>query len=165
MAVEDNDYFKKNYMMKILLFVVMMTAGILISCENSNKKISTDVVKSSTSSAVDAIGDEMPVIEFEETIHDFGRIIQGEKVSYTFKFKNVGKADLLISKVSTSCGCTATDYPRDPVEPGETGKIVVTFDSHNKKGFQNKTATVLTNTEPNYTTLYVKTTVDVPEQK
>ena len=151
--------------MKKLLFVLLISAGILVSCDNSNKKVSTEVVKSNASATVNANGDEMPVIEFEETTHDFGRIIQGEKVSYTFKFKNIGKADLLISKVSTSCGCTATDYPKDPVSPGDEGKIVVTFDSHNKKGFQNKTATVLANTEPNYTTLYIKTTVDVPEQK
>lgn len=151
--------------MKKLLFVLLLSAGILVSCDNSNKKISTDVVKNPNSASVKANGDELPVIEFEETTHDFGKIIQGEKVSYTFKFENVGKSDLLISKVSTSCGCTATDYPKDPVEPGETGKIVVTFDSHNKKGFQNKTATVLANTEPNYTTLYIKTTVEIPEQK
>lgn len=142
-----------------------MTAGILVSCDNSEKKISTEVVNSPNSAVVKANAGELPVMEFEETTHDFGKIIQGEKVSYTFKFKNVGQSDLLISKVSTSCGCTATDYPKDPVEPGETGKIVVTFDSHNKKGFQNKTATVLANTEPNYTTLYIKTTVEVPEQK
>jgi len=151
--------------MKKLLFALLMTAGILVSCDNSEKKISTEVVNSPNSAVVKANAGEMPVMEFEETTHDFGKIIQGEKVSYTFKFKNVGESDLLISKVSTSCGCTATDYPKDPVEPGETGKIVVTFDSHNKKGFQNKTATVLANTEPNYTTLYIKTTVEVPEQK
>ncbi|HEY9115073.1 MAG TPA: DUF1573 domain-containing protein [Bacteroidales bacterium] len=151
--------------MKNLLFTLLLSAGILVSCNSPEKKISTDVVKNPNSAAVNANGDELPVIEFEETTHDFGKIIQGEKVSYTFKFKNVGKADLLISKVSTSCGCTATDYPKDPVKPGKSGKIEVTFDSHNKKGFQNKTATVLANTEPNYTTLYIKTTVEVPEQK
>ena len=151
--------------MKKLLFALLLTAGIFVSCDNSDKKISTDVVKSPHSAVVNANGDELAAIEFEETTHDFGKIIQGEKVSYTFKFKNVGKADLLISKVSTSCGCTASDYPKDPVAPGETGKVEVTFDSHNKKGFQNKTATVLANTEPNYTTLYIKTTVEVPEGK
>jgi hypothetical protein len=156
---------KNFYVMKNLLFVFLMSIGILVSCDNSSKKISTDVVNNPNSASVNANADELPVIEFEETTHDFGKIIQGEKVSYTFKFKNTGKSDLLISKVSTSCGCTVGEYPKDPVKPGESGKIEVTFNSHNKKGFQNKTATVLANTEPNYTTLYIKTTVEVPEQK
>jgi len=151
--------------MKNLLFVMLLSAGFLISCNNSGSKVSTDVVNNPASAVVNANAGDLPVIQFEETTHDFGKIIQGEKVSYTFKFKNVGKTDLLISKVSTSCGCTATDYPKDPVAPGESGKIVVTFDSHNKKGFQNKTATVMANTEPNYTTLYIKSTVNVPEEK
>jgi hypothetical protein len=151
--------------MKNMLFVVLLSFGILVSCDEANKKISPDVVKNQSTAAVSANGNVLPVMEFEETTHDFGKIIQGEKVSYTFKFKNAGEVDLLISKVSTSCGCTATDYPKDPVKPGKTGKIAVTFDSHNKKGFQNKTVTVLANTEPNYITLFIKTTVEVPETK
>lgn len=151
--------------MKKLLFALLFSAGLLISCTNSGNKVSTDAINNPASAVVNANAGDLAVIRFEETSHDFGKIIQGEKVSYTFKFKNVGKTDLLISKVSTSCGCTVTSYPTDPVGPGESGKIVATFDSHNKKGFQNKTITVLANTEPNYTTLSIKTNVEVPEQK
>jgi hypothetical protein len=151
--------------MKKLLFTLLFSAGFLISCTNSGNKVSTDAVNNPASAVVNTNAGDLAIIQFEETSHDFGKIIQGEKVSYTFKFKNVGKTDLLISKVSTSCGCTVTSYPTDPVGPGESGKIVATFDSHNKKGFQNKTVTVLANTEPNYTTLSIKSDVEVPEQK
>lgn len=152
--------------MKHLFLVLIFACGImLVSCDNNNKKISTSVVKNENSATTTVDAGNLPAMKFEETEHEFGRIIQGEKVSYTFKFKNTGGSDLLISKVSTSCGCTATDYPKDPVKPGESGKIEVTYDSHNKKGYQNKTITVLANTDPNYITLFIKATVDVPEQK
>jgi hypothetical protein len=151
--------------MKKIIFLLLLSTGIFISCQNSNGKISTDVVKSSSSASSNENTGDLPVIQFEETSHDFGKIIQGEKVSYTFKFKNTGNSDLLISRVSTSCGCTVGEYPKEPVGPGKSGTIEVTFNSHNKKGFQNKTVTVLANTEPNATTLHIKSVVEVPETK
>lgn len=152
--------------MKQYFFLFILGLGILAaSCDSQTKPISTDVVKNVNSATQPVNAGDLPVMDFEETVHDFGKIIQGEKVSYTFKFKNTGKSDLLISKVSTSCGCTAPNYSKEPVKPGESGKIEVTFDSHNKKGFQNKTITVLANTDPNYVTLFIKTNIEVPEQK
>ena len=150
--------------MKKLLFVLLIGAGLMVSCNNSGNKVSADTVKNSNSAVMNKEAGDLPVIQFEETSHDFGKIIQGEKVSYTFKFKNTGNSDLLISKVSTSCGCTVGEYPKAPIEPGSSGKIEVTFNSHGKKGFQNKTITVLANTEPNHTTLYIKSNVQVPDQ-
>jgi len=87
-----------------------------------------------------------------------------EKVSYKFKFKNVGNSDLLISKVSTSCGCTVGHYPKEPVKPGEEATVDVTFDSTHKKGMQNKTITILANTQPNRTILRIKANVLMPER-
>ena len=163
--MEVEDKFLNKIIMKKIIFLLLLSTGIFISCQNSNGKISTDVVKSNSSASSNENTGDLPVIQFEETSHDFGKIIQGEKVSYTFKFKNTGNSDLLISRVSTSCGCTVGEYPKEPVEPGKSGKIEVTFNSHNKKGFQNKTVTVLANTEPNATTLHIKSVVEVPETK
>jgi len=150
--------------LKVLL--VMLIAVSFVACSNNNngKKVSTEVVKNTKSATKGKKPYERPQIMFKETSYDFGKIIQGEKVEHTFHFTNAGRADLVITKVSTSCGCTATNYPHDPIKPGEGGKIDVVFDSHNKKGFQNKTITVLTNTQPNYTRLYVKGMVVVPEK-
>ena len=105
----------------------------------------------------------MPVISFSKTEHDFGQLIQGEKVSCVFKFTNTGNADLVLVKVSASCGCTASNYSHDPIKPGEESKIEVTFDSGNQKGIQNKTITVLTNTKPQSTVLRIKAQVSNPE--
>ena len=86
-----------------------------------------------------------PQITFAEDTHDFGDIEQGTKVSHTFEFENVGTEPLILSNVLTTCGCTATDWPRDPVAPGNGGKIEVSFNSAGKMGKQNKVITVVSN--------------------
>ena len=86
-----------------------------------------------------------PVITFEEKSHDFGDITQGEKVEYVFKFKNTGTQPLVISDVVTTCSCTAKQWSKDPVMPGKTGQITVSFDSSSKMGIQNKVITVQSN--------------------
>ena len=93
---------KKYHISFILIFAIS-----LMACENSNNKtVSTDVVKNTKSAVEHAELGTSPAITFEKVNHDFGDVIQGEKVTYNFQFHNTGGTDLLISKVSTSCGCT-----------------------------------------------------------
>jgi len=134
----------------------------LAACQQQNKNIPTDLIKNPKS----ATGEQnigMPEITFAKLEHDFGRLIQGEQLVYVFKFTNTGKSDLLISKVSASCGCTASKYTREPVKPGQEGKVEVTFDSNGQRGIQNKTITVLTNGRPQSVVLRVKAQVVTPE--
>jgi hypothetical protein len=79
---------------------------------------------------------------FAEEKHDFGKITQGEKVSYSFTFKNTGNSDLIVSNASASCGCTIPNYPKVPVKPGEESKIDVVFNSDGKSGLVEKTVTL-----------------------
>jgi hypothetical protein len=152
---------KKTHITFILTIAIM-----LMACENgNNKQVSTDVVKNTKSAVEHAELGTSPVIAFEKVNHDFGDVIQGEKVTYNFQFHNTGGTDLLISKVSTSCGCTVGKYPRELIKPGEGGEIEVTFDTHRRKGIQNKTITVLANTEPNKTMLRIKANVVLPENQ
>ncbi len=151
-------------MIKIQFIFALVISISLLSCENSNNSgIDTNVVTNPKSASGDLKPYEMPKITFEKTEHDFGKTIQGEMIRYSFKFTNTGKSDLLISKVSTSCGCTVSNYSNQPIEPGEPGLIEVIFDSRGRKGFQNKTITVLANTSPNKTVLRIKTNVTLPE--
>jgi hypothetical protein len=85
------------------------------------------------------------IITFLEKSHDFGDIQQGEKVEYIFKFKNTGTQPLIISDVVTTCQCTAKEWSKEPVMPGKTGEVMVSFDSAGKMGIQNKVVTVLSN--------------------
>ncbi|MCB2208424.1 MAG: DUF1573 domain-containing protein [Bacteroidetes bacterium] len=151
----------KNY----TILITFMFALALMSCENTNKKVSTDVVKNTKSAVEHAELGTSPAISFEKVNHDFGDVIQGEKVTYSFQFHNTGGSELLITKVSTSCGCTVGKYPKEPIKPGQGSEIEVTFDTHRRKGIQNKTITVLANTEPNNTQLRIKANVVLPENQ
>jgi hypothetical protein len=149
----------------IVLAFAFLLGGILASCSSGNKNggnLPASVIQNPNTASGKTDPDQLPKIEFENDIHDFGKIIQGEKVTYSFKFRNTGKSLLLISDVSTSCGCTVTEYPKEPIKPGEAGKINVSFDSEGKRGPQNKTATVSTNTQPNTTVLRIQAMVVVP---
>jgi hypothetical protein len=138
--------------------------AIAISCNQVNER--NGAVKSSdelvTSASVSQDEEELPKISFSTDTHEFGKLVQGEKVSYAFKFTNSGKSDLRIIKVTSSCGCTVTSYPEKPIKPGESSKIDVKFDSQNRRGYQNKTITVLSNTHPNATTLRISAQVMLP---
>ncbi len=151
------------------LFLSILFISVLISCggnrgNGDDEQISTDIISNPNTLAGKSDLSKLPKIEFEEKIHDFGKVIEGEKVSYSFKFKNVGSSPLLISDVNASCGCTATKYPKTPIEPGKEDIIKVTFDSEKRKGFQNKSITVISNTQPNKTVIRIKAMVYNPEQ-
>lgn len=88
---------------------------------------------------------EGPQITFQETEYNFGDIKQGEKVEHVFSFKNTGTAPLVLSNVLTTCGCTASEWPKEPIAPGKAGQIKVTFNSAGKMGVQNKVVTIVSN--------------------
>ena len=98
----------------------------------------------------------VPQISFKETEYNFGTLIQGEKVSYSFMFENTGDGNLIISDVSTSCGCTAPEYSKEPIAPGEKGYVEVVFDSKGRSGHQTQNIKVHTNTQPNITDLKIR---------
>ncbi len=85
-------------------------------------------------------------ISWDKNTHDFGDIIQGEKVEKTFKFRNIGTEPLIITNVQVTCGCTTPKgWTRDPINPNESSEITVLFDSTNKMGRQNKVVTIVSN--------------------
>ena len=91
-----------------------------------------------------------PVITFTKTEHDFGKINEADgRVSVVFEFKNEGMAPLVLSNVRASCGCTTPTWTKEPVEPGKTGSITVTYNPNGRPGRFQKTVTITSNaTEP-----------------
>lgn len=90
-----------------------------------------------------------------EMAHDFGKIEQGKPVTVEFKFTNTGKAPLIMNNVHGSCGCTTTDYTKEPVAPGKSGFIKATYNAANMGSFT-KTVTVNANTEKGTEVLTIK---------
>ena len=145
-------------------FLAMACAAfLLVSCnEKDGGNLSTDLVTNPKSATQPS--DKQPVITFDKSEHDFGTLLQGEVVSYSFHFTNTGNMPLIISEVGSSCGCTVGDYPREPIAPGKKGDIKVTYNSTGHHGFQSRTLTVMSNTNPAKTTLRIKGKVLTPDQ-
>jgi len=129
----------------ILSIFVIIT---LASC-NEKKEVTTDLVNIPATASSEIVNGNLPKFEFKRKTFDFGAIKAGEVLSHTFKFKNVGNADLIITNVASSCGCTVPKYSKDPLKPGSEGFIEVIFDSSGRTGMQHKTVTVIANTQPN----------------
>ena len=92
-----------------------------------------------------------------ETI-DVGEIPQGTPKAIVYEFKNTGKTAVVITQVQGSCGCTATDYTKEPILPGKSAKVTATYNAANKGGFT-KTVTVTTSAETAPKILTLKGTV------
>jgi len=135
------------------VFILFFTIIVLFSCKSTTNE---------TENKTDIDTKGKPKFEFVDEVHDFGKIIQGERVEYSFKFKNVGDADLIISNARASCGCTSPEYKKEPIKPGDEGSISVTFDSNNREGNQYKTITVTANTEPDVHELVITCNVVKP---
>ncbi|MBR6929316.1 MAG: DUF1573 domain-containing protein [Bacteroidales bacterium] len=154
---------RKLLKIRRLLAVVVIGLCVLTACEEkTDGKLSTDLVTSPKSAT--ETSDKQAAIKFDKEEHDFGTLLQGEVVSYSFHFTNVGNMPLIVSEVGSSCGCTVGDYPREPIAPGKTGSIKVTYNSAGHHGFQSRYLTVMTNTNPAKTTLRIKGKVLTPDQ-
>jgi hypothetical protein len=87
-------------------------------------------------------------IVFDETVHDFGTFKESDGIqNTTFKFKNEGAVPLVLNNVRASCGCTTPKWTREPVAPGASGEIQVSYNPRNRPGMVNKTITVQSNAE------------------
>lgn len=145
-------------------FVVALFALFLLpACEEKGEgNLSTDLVTSPKSASENS--EKQAVIKFDKEEHDFGTLLQGEVVSYSFHFTNTGNMPLIISSVTSSCGCTVGEYPHEPIAPGKSAVIKATYDSKGHHGFQSRYLTVMSNTNPAKTTLRIKGKVLTPDQ-
>lgn len=100
---------------------------------------------------------------FQAMAHDFGNIDQNSENTYVFDFTNTGDKPLIIESATGSCGCTVPNFPKEPILPGKTSKITVVYKPGMQKGLQNKTITVIANTQPKDTRLNI--TANVQEVK
>jgi uncharacterized protein YceK len=121
-------------MRKIIVISCILVVIVLSGCGSGNSKTAPGNNSAGTSE-----------ISFREYEHDFGKVAEGEKLSYIFVFDNKGTSDLIVSSASTTCGCTVPKYDAKPISPGADGKIEVVFDTSGRSGKQTKTITVKSN--------------------
>ena len=96
-------------------------------------------------------------IKFDKPTMDLGKFPESNPVQKcTFTFTNTGNAPLIINQAIASCGCTVPEYTKEPVAPGKTGTINVTYNGKGKfPGFFKKTITIRTNGKTEMTRLYI----------
>ncbi len=147
-------------MKKLLITLSAVLALGLTSCKDKGN--ASNMVKSENveiAASRDAQSSQLPVMEFEETEFDFGKISRGTNVEHIFKFKNTGDAPLVIVSATSSCGCTIPTYSDKPVAPGDTGELLVKY---NGSGLNEvtKIVTITANTKNGAEQLKIKAFVE-----
>ena len=131
--------------MKRLVFIVL-TMTVFFSCDIKRKdKIADDAAKKFEQALKDTTE-----VQLIDSVYNFGKVTEGSKVEYNFRFKNIGKKPLLVTNATASCGCTVPEKPEKPIMPGEVGFIKVVFNSKNKIGHNEKTIMVAANVNPEF---------------
>ena len=126
--------------------LIFLATGLLVACNvRRNDKVVDDAVKQTAAALLDTTS-----VQLIDSVYNFGKVAEGEKVTYNFRFKNIGSKPLVITNTSASCGCTVPEKPERPILPGETGFIKVVFNSKGKAGHNQKTITVMANTNPGF---------------
>lgn len=126
--------------------VFLISIILVLACNrNSNHPVNAAAV------AFDSINP--PIMHFYTDTQNLGDIKEGAKVNCTFRFKNTGKSDLIITYVSAGCGCTSTDWEHEPIQPGKESEIKVVFNSKGKSGKQVKSVFVNSNADKKETIL------------
>ncbi len=110
-----------------LMFSVVLFMGTLSFCQSGSSK-----------------GTGKAEMTFKTASHDFGKLKKGSDCAFDFTYKNTGDSILIITNVSTSCGCTTPDWTKEPIPSGKSGSIKVKYDS-NRIGPFTKTITVVSN--------------------
>jgi hypothetical protein len=129
----------------ILFFFLLLSVLVLPSCQNDGSGNTSQINRVSNS---DSVYIDHPIIKFDTTACDFGKVYEGEMVGWYFKYKNIGNKNLVLMNVTAGCGCTTPEYSSEPLAPGAEGKIKVVFDTKGRGGYQYKTVSVESNGEP-----------------
>jgi len=146
----------------ILGFLIISFLVCSVACKNSStskgdrKSKFHDIVHNPTTAEEDSQSEDIPILNAPITEFIFGKIKQGEVVSHEFKISNTGRRNLIILDSQSSCGCTVSEYPEDPLPPQATSYVKVTFDSKGKSGVQEKKVIIYSNTTPNETIFVLK---------
>lgn len=123
----------------------------MLSCNIS------DTDKSNDDKTSDAVAISLKTtVKILDSTFNFGKIGEGQKVTFSYRFQNKGKHPLLISSVTADCGCTVAEEPEQPVMPGKTGYVKVAFNSDGIGGIIKKAVYITSNAVPEFPTLILE---------
>ena len=131
------------------LIAVLFLTCTIFSCNIRSTKDQSDV---QAANHIPHFTDSTTV-EMIDSSFNFGKILDGEKVEYSYRFRNTGKNPLIVSSAVASCGCTVPEKPEEPIKPGGTGFLKVVFNSKGRVGDVHKEITVTSNAYPRFPVL------------
>lgn len=156
--------------MKRLFLLLGLVYG-LLACNSGPTKdvpegqLSANIINAPrTANGIDANAVKgVPKLHFADTNYNFGWMGEGEQATHEFSFVNEGKSPLIISGATTTCGCTVPEFSREPIAPGKSGLLKVTFSSQGKWGHILKSIVVSSNAFPAVQVLTI--TADINPKK
>ncbi|MBA3972467.1 MAG: DUF1573 domain-containing protein [Bacteroidetes bacterium] len=105
------------------------------------------------------------VIEFKETKKNFGFVHEGDTVKLEYELRNIGDKPLVITNYEVECGCTTVEKVMEPIFPGKSYIIRVTFDTHEKYDRQDRSVKLISNAENSPSELRFKGVILKPKKK
>ncbi len=130
---------------RVFVLILLLCTSLLLSCLENGEAL-----------------EGPPSIKFDKFVHDYGKLTQGDKVHYTFKFQNVGGDALVIAKIRKSCGCTTARATVKTLKPGQSAGIEIEFNTKGIRGNVRKRVYVHSNDpEQSVVTLELKGVVVV----
>ena len=124
---------------KLLAFALLITSVSFAQTKEAKPAVTTAPISA-------AIAQTPSQLKWEKESHDFGTVDQGKPVSYEFTFTNTTNKDVTLTNVKASCGCTATNYTKTAIKPGDKGTVTATYNAAAGGAFT-KSVTVNTSEE------------------
>lgn len=144
--------------MKKILGIYAILALSVVSCKEAAAE--KFVENNAETIQVPAVNTEdLPVVSLDKEVLDLGDLKMGQVGEGSVVITNTGKTDLVIYSAQGSCGCTIPETPKEPIKPGQSYEMKVTFDSAGKPGLQQKSVTLTTNTAQGREVFTVKSQV------
>lgn len=128
------------------VFTFIILCATISSCSDVQKNNSSSTIAMTTNSEPITTKNLVPQMTFAETEFDFGTVTEGDILKHNFSFTNTGNAPLVIVNAKASCGCTVSNWSKEPIAPGASSEMLVTFNTNGKPNHQNKQVTITTNT-------------------
>ena len=143
------------------LVIALFLTSMIFSCDIRSMKNKADVQVANPGTKFT----DSTTVQMIDSTYNFGKVTDGEKVEYSYRFRNIGKNPLIVSSAVASCGCTVPEKPEEPVKPGETGFLKVVFNSKGRVGEVHKEITITSNAYPKFPVLQLTGQVIAAESK
>lgn len=145
---------KMNYVLRALMGLLMLSTTVFTSVGHGKEKDRLDSVAATYQNEAPK---QQPILLVDNDTADLGAIKKDDIRQHNFRIINTGTAPLVIHKAYSGCHCTATEYSPDPVMPGDTTIIKVTFNSQGRgPGYFTKLVRIRTNATSHPVRLYIK---------